>query len=142
METLNTLAFWLHFMGLALGGVASFGIPLTAARIPGAEPAARPALSQLVEVFSKVGSAAIGTLILTGLIMTVTKIGDFSAQSPWFYGKLVLVVVLVGVIVVNKKMGAKARTGDAQAAAMARKLSMVGILLLASVVFAAVKAFG
>lgn len=142
MDILNTLVYWLHFMGLALGGVAAFGIPLTSARIPGAEPAARPALAQVIEVFSKVGSAGIGILILTGIIMIFTKLGGIAGQSPWFYGKLVLVVVLIGVIVVSKKLGAKAMKGDLAAAEQARKLSKVGILLQAAIVFAAVKAFG
>lgn len=142
MDIVNTLAFWLHFIGLALGGVAAFGIPLIAARIPGAEPAARPALGQVIELFSKVGSAGIGILILTGLIMTFTKLGGFANQSPWFHVKLGLVVVLIGVIVVNKKLGAKAMKGDAKAAMLARKMSMLGILILVSAMFSAVKAFG
>ena len=81
MEILNTLVFWLHFMAMFLGGVAAFGIPLTAARIAGAEPAARPALGQVIQLFSKVGSAGIGTLILTGIIMIFTRIGGFAEDS-------------------------------------------------------------
>lgn len=142
MEILNTLLYWLHFMGLSLGGVAAFGIPLTSARIASADPAARPALAQVIEVFSKVGSSGMGILILTGAIMIFSRIGGFGGQSPWFYAKLSLVAALVGLIVVNKKLGAKAMQGDAQAAALARKLSKVGILLLAAIVFSAVKAFG
>ena len=130
MEIVNTLAFWLHFIGLSLGGVAAFGIPLTAARIAGAEPAARPALAQVIQVFSKVGSAGIGTLILTGLILTFSKIGGFAGQSPWFNAKLALVVLLVGVIVVNKKLGAKAMQGDAQAAARTSRVPGVPMSLM------------
>lgn len=142
MEILNTLLFWLHFMAMFLGGVAAFGIPLTASRIAGAEPAARPALGQVIQLFSKVGSAGIGTLILTGIIMIFTRIGGFAGQSPWFYAKLVLVVVLVGVVVVSKRMGARAMQGDMAAAKTGAMLQKIGILLLASVVFSAVKAFG
>lgn len=142
MDLLNDLLFWLHFMALALAGVAAFGIPLTAARIPGADPAARPALGQVIQIFSKVGSAGSGTLILTGLILIFTKYDGFGGHSPWFYAKLVLVAVLIGVIVVNKRLGARAMAGDHQAALLARRLSMVSIGLLAAVVAAAVLAFG
>ena len=142
MDLVNDLIFWLHFMALALAGVAAFGIPLTAARIPGADPAARPALGQVIQIFSKVGSAGSGTLILTGLILIFTKYDGFGGHSPWFYAKLVLVAVLIGVIVVNKRLGARAMAGDHQAALLARKLSMVSIGLLAAVVAAAVLAFG
>lgn len=142
MDLLNTFVYWLHFMGLTLGGVAAFGIPLTAARIPGADPAARPALAQLIEIFSKVGSSGMGLLILTGVIMVFTKIGGFGGQSPWFYAKLAFLVVLIGVIIVGKKLGARAMKGDAAAAAQARNMSKVGILLQAAVILSAVKAFG
>lgn len=142
MDLLNDLLFWLHLMALALAGVAAFGIPLTSARIPGAEPAARPALGQVILLFSKVGSMASGTLILTGLILVFTKYDGFSGHSPWFYAKLALVVALMAVIVVSKRLGARAMAGDHQAALMARKLSLVSITLLAAVVASAVLAFG
>ena len=142
MEILNTLLYWLHFMAMFLGGVAAFGIPLTASRIAGADPAARPALGQLAQLFSKVGSAGIGLLILTGVIMIFTRIGGFEGQSPWFYAKLVLVAVLVCVVIVSKKLAAKAMQGDMAAAKMGKMLSKISILLLAAVVFSAVKAFG
>lgn len=142
MDILNTLVFWLHFMAMFLGGVAAFGIPLTASRIAGADPAARPALGQVIQLFSKVGSVGMGTLILTGVIMIFTKIGGFGGQSEWFYAKLVLVAVLVAVIVVSKRLGAKAMQGDMAAAKTGEMLSKISILLLAAVVFSAVKAFG
>jgi len=142
MDFLNLALFWLHFMALALGGVASFGIPLLATRMPGADPAARPALGQAIQLFSKMGSAAIGTLILTGLIMTFTRIGGFSGQSPWFYLKLALVGALVVVIVINKRLGARAMKGDAEAAKLGAMTQKISIALLASVVASAVLAFG
>ncbi|MBA3911465.1 MAG: hypothetical protein C0524_16705 [Rhodobacter sp.] len=141
MDLLNLALFWLHFMALALGGVASFGIPLLAARIPGADPAGRPALGQAIQLFSKIGSAAVGTLVLTGIIMTFTRIGGFSGQSLWFYLKLALVVALLGVIVINKRLGARAMKGDAQAAQQAAMMAKLAIALLASVVATAVLAF-
>ena len=141
MDFLNQALLWLHFMALALGGMASFGIPLLAARIAGADPAARPALGQTIQLFSKLGSAAIGTLVLTGLIMTVTRIGGFSGQSVWFYLKLGLVVALVVVIVVSKRLGARAMKGDARAAQQGAVMAKVAIALLASVVATAVLAF-
>lgn len=142
MDFLNSALLWMHFMALALGGMASFGIPLLAATIAGADPAARPALGQTIQLFSKMGSAAIGTLVLTGLIMTVTRIGGFSDQSFWFYLKLGLVVALVAVIVISKRLGARAIQGDSKAARQGEVMSKMAIALLASVVAAAVLAFG
>ena len=141
MDFLNLGLLWLHVMALALGGVASFGIPLLAARMPGTDPAARPALGQAIQLFSKIGSAAIGTLVLTGIVMTFTRIGGFSGQSVWFYLKLALVVVLMGVIVINKRLGARAMKGDAQAARLGAMMAKLAIALLASVVATAVLAF-
>ena len=63
MDFLNLALFWLHFMALALGGVASFGIPLLATRMPGADPAARPALGQAIQRFRKSSPASTQTLL-------------------------------------------------------------------------------
>lgn len=142
MDTVNTLILWLHFIGLVLGAVANLGIPLTAARLAGAEPAARPALAGLIQTFSKVGSSGLGVLILTGLGLIYGKFQGFGGHSPFFYAKLVLVVALIGLIVVNKRLGARAMKGDVQAAALARKLSLVAMVLLASIILLAVLAFG
>lgn len=142
MQIVNDLLFWLHLMALSLGGVATFGIPLLAARLPGADPAARPVLGQAIERFSKLGSAAIGTLILTGAILVFSKYGGLGGLGAVFWLKILLVVVLIGVIVVNKRLGARARAGDRAAAEQAAVLGRVAIGLLAAVVLAAALAFG
>lgn len=142
MDYLNILLFWAHMMALSLGGVASFGIPLLAARMGAADPAARPALAGAMELFSKIGSAAIGTLILTGILMVFTKYGGIGGVGGAFWLKMALVVVLLGVIVVNKRLGAKARAGDREAAAQAASMAKLAIALLAAVVMSAILAFG
>ena len=142
MDAINQLIFWLHFMALALAGLPAFGIPLLSARIATADPAARPALGQSIQLFSKLGSVAMGTLLLTGAIMTMTKVGGFGAQGTWFWVKLVLVATLFTVVIVSKKLGARAMAGDAAAGKTAALLSKVSITLMALVVAAAVMAFG
>ncbi len=142
MNVLNTALFWLHFMALSLGGLASFGIPLLAARMPTADPAARPVLAQAIQRFSKLGAAAIGTLILTGAILVFSKYNGVSQLGGWFWLKMGLVVVLVGVIAYNRRLGARAMQGDAQAARQGAVMARVAIALLAAVVGAAVLAFG
>jgi len=141
MDYLNTALFWAHMMALSLGGVATFGIPLLAARIGSAEPAARPVLAAAMVQFSKIGSAAIGLLILTGAILVFSKYGGIGGVNGTFWLKMVLVVILVGVIMVNKRLGAKARAGDRAAAAQAASMAKVAIVLLASVVLTAALAF-
>ena len=142
MDFTNDGLFWLHMMAFTLAGLPAFGIPLLAARIPGADPAARPILGQSIQLFSKLGSVAMGTLILTGAILTFTRLGGFGGQSPWFYAKLALVATLFTVIVISKKLGARAMAGDAAAAKLGHTLSKVSITLMALVVAAAALAFG
>ncbi len=141
MDYLNTALFWAHMMALSLGGVASFGIPLLAARMGSADPAARPVIAAAMEQFSKIGSAAIGTLILTGGILVFSKYGGTGGMTGLFWVKMALVVLLIGVIVVNKRLGARARAGDREAAARGAIMARVAILLLAGVVLTAVLAF-
>lgn len=141
MDLLNSVLLWLHFMALCLGGVASFGIPLLAARLASADPAARPALGQSMRLFSKVGAAAIGTLILTGAVLVYSKFGGFAGLGVWFTLKLLVVAVLVGVIAFNRRLGARAMAGDAAAAQLAPTMAKVAIGLLMIVVATAVLAF-
>lgn len=141
MDYLNIALFWAHIMALALGGVATFGIPLLAARMGSADPAGRAALAGAMERFSKIGSAAIGTLILTGLLLVFLKYGGPGGMNNTFWAKMVLVVVLIGVIIVSKRLGVKARAGDREAAAKAASLSKLSIGLLALVVLTAALAF-
>lgn len=139
MDVVSNLLFWIHLIGVALGGVAAFGIPLVGRRMPTATADTRPLLFSLLEAMSKVGRAAIGLLIVTGPLIVWLKFG-MGGLSAWFWIKMVLVVLLLVGVIYAGINGKRVEKGDMAAA---RRAPIVGmftagtfLLILLSAVFA------
>src|SRR5487761_2524804 len=118
MDVVSNLLFWIHLIGVALGGVAAFGIPVVASRMPTATADTRPLLFSLLEAMSKVGRAAIGLLIVTGPLIVWLKFG-MGGLSAWFWIKMVLVGLIYAGI-----NGKRVEKGDMAAA---RRAPIVGM---------------
>ncbi len=141
MELVLTLAFWLHFVGLAAGGAASMGIPVIGAAMDRATPEQIPLLGDLAMRLSKVGRIGIGLLVLSGVVMIWGE-GSLAFYNNWFWFKLVLVAVLIAAIVFASRNGRKALAGDARARALAPRLGALNLALLLLILLAAVLSFG
>ena len=98
MDIANNLLLWLHLIGIALGGVASFGIPVVGSRLAAAAPETRPALLGVVKGLSTVGRAGLGTLLVTGPLIAWLIYG-WSGFNIWFHIKMALVVVLLAGVI-------------------------------------------
>ena len=116
MDVIVNLLFWIHLVAIALGGAASFGIPVVGSRMPTATDETRPLLFELMDGLSKVGRLAIGLLIVTGPLLIWLKYGGAAALSAWFSLKMVLVVVLLVGIIYSGINGKRAEQGDMTAA--------------------------
>jgi putative membrane protein len=141
MEVLNNLLLWVHFIGLAMGGAATFGIPMVAAQMAGAGPEARPALLKAMMAISKVSRAGLGALIVTGLLLVWLKFGGASGFTWWFWLKMALVVALIAAVVYAGINAKAAAGGDAAAARRGPRIGMVSLVLLLGIVLSAVFAF-
>lgn len=140
MEFLLKLALWAHFMGIGLGGAASFGIPVVIAAMPSAAPESRPQLGAIAMRLSVVGRAAMTVLILSGLYMVWASYG-LDGLNVWFWIKMLLVAALIVLVVYNTRNGARARAGDMAAAARAPMLARIGMGVFAAIIAAAVLTF-
>ena len=141
MDMLIAILFWLHLTALAFGGAAAFGIPAVGSRIPGASAEARPLLFGAVHTLSNVGKAAMAVLIITGPLMVWLRFGGTSGFTAWFWAKMVLVVVLLGVIIYGGINAKRAQGGDMAAAKRAPIISQVGMVTFIGVILCAVFAF-
>lgn len=141
MDAVNTILLWLHFMGLALGGAASFGIPVVGSRMRGATPETRPLLMGLAHGLSKVGRAGMGLLIVTGPLLIWLKYNGVGGISVWFWVKMVLVVLLIVGIVYSSRLLKRVQAGDASAGPMMPRVGMANTALLVLIVLAAALAF-
>jgi uncharacterized membrane protein len=142
MEIVNGILFWIHLVALVGGGATAVVMPIIGKQMPTATPEARAALLALGYRISVAGRGAIGALIVTGPLLFWLK-WDFSPPSMiWFGIKMVLVVaLLVGVSIAGVNLK-KAQSGDATAAATARRVGPINGMILLGIILAAVFAFG
>lgn len=142
MFWVNAILLWLHLGALALGGVATFGLPVIGARMGAAEPAGKAALGGVIVSFTKLANIALGTLIVTGLIMAWLRFGQAKMPvSAWFWVKMLAVVVLLGVIHMGRANARRAMGGDATAASRIPAYGKAGMASFLAVVACAVLAF-
>jgi hypothetical protein len=140
MDILYKLLLWLHLTGLAMGGAAAFGHPVLGA-IGARSPEARPHMMRASKALSGVGRAAIGILIVTGVIM-VAQSYDLAALPITFWIKMVLVVALVANVITA---GLAAKAMAAGNAALGSRLALqakIGVALILLITLFAVLAFG
>jgi uncharacterized membrane protein len=141
VDILNNLLFWVHLSALALGGAATFGLPVVGAQMRTATPETRPVLFKIAHGISRVSRAGLGLLIITGPLMVWLKFGGTAGFTNWFWAKMVLVVLLlIAVIYAGINMNA-AEKGDMSAAKRAPMIGGVAMLLLLGVILCAVFTF-
>jgi uncharacterized membrane protein len=141
MDILNNLLFWLHLIGLGLGAVASFGLPVVGRQMPTATPETRPTLFKVAEGLSNLGRAGFGVLIVTGPLLVWLKFGGGAGFTTWFWAKMVFVVLLL-ITVIYAGINAKRAMGGDRAAAMRQgQIGIVALVLYLAVILCAVFAF-
>ncbi len=141
MVWVNAILLWLHLGALALGGAATFGIPVVGARLATAEAAGRPALVSVIMALTRLSNIALAALFVTGLILVWSKYGGPGHMPVWFWVKMVVLVGLIGAIHMGRATARKAMAGDAAAAARQPSLAKAGIALFLLVVLTAALAF-
>lgn len=141
MDIFNNVLFWLHFVGLGLGAVASFGLPVVGRQMPTATAETRPTLFRVANGLTSAGRAGLGVLIITGLLLVWLKFGGTAGFTSWFWAKMVFVLLLLILVIVAGITSKRAQSGDMAAGRRMPMLSMIGIVLFLCVVFCAVFAF-
>lgn len=142
MDVLIDILFWIHLVSLGLGGAAAFGLPVVGSKMAGANAETRPLLFSIGHGLSTVGRAGIGLLIITGPLMIWLKFGGFANLNTWFWVKMVLVVLLLGVVIYAGINAKKAEAGDQEAAMRAPRIGMTATALFVLIIGSAVLTFG
>lgn len=141
MDYLNSLLFWIHLVALAAGGVATFGLPVVGSKMMGASAETRPVLWSIIHGLSRIGRIGLGLLIITGPLLVWLKYSGTSGFTYWFWVKMVLVVILLGLVIFAGINAKRAETGDMAAAKRSPQIGMAAMLTFLLVVAAAVLAF-
>lgn len=142
MEIFNNILFWLHLVSLAVGGAASFGIPVVGGLMPTVAPEVRPTLFKVIKGLSTVGRGGLAGLIVTGPLLVWLKFGGVSGFTGWFWAKMVFVVILIGLIAWAGVNARRAEGGDMDAVKRAPMIGGLATLVLLAVIFTAVFEFG
>lgn len=134
------LLIWLHFAGLVLGMGAGFSSGQVAMRMGAAPAEARPTFATIINALARLNQIGLGTMVVTGSLILLLKYADPMGMGVWFWIKMVLVVVLMGLVGFGARTSKKAQAGDATAVALAPKIGMAsgstGFLIILSAVFA------
>lgn len=141
MDVFNTILIWVHFIGLMMGGAATFGIPAVAAQMATAGPDNAPALARAMKLISSISRAGLGALLVTGPLLVWLKYGGFGGFTWWFWVKMALVVLLVGAVIYAGINAKAAFAGDAEAARRGPVIGRISMILTLAVVLSAVFAF-
>jgi protoporphyrinogen IX oxidase len=141
MELLVDILIWLHFMAIAAGGAATFGIPVVGRNMASATAEMRPTLLAIMKGLSTLGRIGLGTLIVTGPLIIWLKYGGASGFNVWFWVKMVLVVALLAGVIyagINLK---RSMSGDEAAGRRSPQIGMINTALFVAIVATAVLAF-
>ena len=141
MDIVNNLLFWLHFVGLGMGAVASFGLPVVGQQMAAVTAETRPTLFKVGNGLTAVGRAGFGVLIITGPLLVWLKFGGTAGFTNWFWAKMVFVLLLLILVIVGGITAKRAQSGDIAAAKRMPMLGITGLVLFLCVVFCAVFAF-
>lgn len=137
---MEDIVLFLHFTGLFLAGASAFGLPVVGAVAGKAPVEHRSSIGKAVKPLKMIGHTALALLIVTGGLLASMD-GVFDAAPTWFWVKLVAVVCLVAGIVNAGRVGNRAMSGDAEAAAKMPMLSGINIGLGLAIVLSATLAF-
>lgn len=136
-----TWLLWLHFIGLGMGAVASFGLPVVGRVIAKTPAEARGPPAQAAGHLSLLGRAGGALLVLTGLAMLYAGAGT-GGRPVWFWIKMLLVIALFAGIFYGLANLKKAKAGDPAAAALGPKILWGNMAVFLLILLTATLAFG
>jgi len=137
----NRLLLILHFLGLAMAFATGFANLTMTVLINRAEPVERPVLARFPPLMARFADVGLTLLWVTGLTMVYTKYGGFGVL-PWpFHVKLTCVVILTVLLGYIHMLMARARKGDAAAAARIPVIGRLNVTLGVIIVVFAVLSF-
>lgn len=134
------LLFVIHIVAFIAGGANSVIMPIVGPKIPTATPEVRAQLFDIIDRLAKVGKFAMGTLLVTGLLVLWLKWNWVPPNAIWFWIKMAAIVAMIFCIVQNERSSKLARAGDRDAAKRSQMFGQLTgaafIIVILSAVFA------
>lgn len=137
---IGLILFFIHVMAFIAGGANSVLMPVIGPRLATATPEMRGTLLDIVDRVSKVGKYAMGTLLVTGVLVLWLK-WNWEIPNAWFWAKMGFIVLMIVFISLNEMNAKKARTGDREAGQRSALFGRLTGLAFAGVILSAIFAF-
>lgn len=131
------LLFFVHIVAFVAGGANSVVMPIIGAKMATATPEVRGNLMDVAMRLAKVGKVAMGTLLVTGVLVLWLK-WNWVVPNLWFWVKMAAIVAMIVFIVLNERTQ---KAGGPDAPRKSKMFGQLTALSFALVIFAAVFAF-
>lgn len=140
MYVVGLLLLFVHIVAFIAGGANSVVMPIVGSKMATATPDTRGALTDIAERLSKVGKYAMGTLLVTGVLVLWLK-WEWNVPNWWFWVKMGFIVLMIVFIGINEMNARKARAGDREAGQRTAMFGGLTALAFLGVIVSAVFAF-
>lgn len=131
------LLFFVHVVAFIAGGANSVVMPIIGSKMATATPEVRANLMDVALRLSKVGKAAMGTLLVTGILVLWLK-WNWVIPNAWFWVKMLAIVAMIVFIVLNERTQ---KAGGPDAPRLGKMYGQLTALSFAVVIFSAIFAF-
>ena len=134
---IGLLLFFIHLAALVAGGANSVVMPIIGSKMATATPEVRASLMGVAMSLAKVGKVAMGTLLVTGVLVLWLK-WNFVVPNAWFWVKMAGIVLMIVFISLNERAQ---KAGGPDAPRRSKMFGQLTALAFALVIFSAVFAF-
>ena len=134
---IGLLLFFVHVVAFVAGGANSVVMPIIGAKMATASPELRGNLMDVALKLAKVGKVAMGTLLVTGVLVLWLK-WNWVVPNLWFWVKMAGIVLMIVFITLNERTQ---KAGGPDAPRRSKMFGQLTALSFALVILAAVFAF-
>ena len=134
---IGLLLFFVHIVAFVAGGANSVLMPILGSKMATATPEMRAEYMDIAGKVAKVGKAAMGTLLVTGILVLWLK-WNWVIPNAWFWVKMAAIVAMIVFIVLNERAQ---KAGGPDAARRSKMFGQLTALSFALVILSAVLAF-
>jgi protoporphyrinogen IX oxidase len=138
---IGLILFIIHIAALVAGGANAVVMPVIGPKLATATGDVRGGLMGVVTGLAKIGKWALGTLLVSGVLVLWLKWNWAPANPGWFWAKLAFVALMIVFVALNEVNARKARAGDAEAGKAAARFGQLTALAFLGVIISAVFAF-
>jgi putative membrane protein len=138
---MTNLLLWIHIVAFVAGGSNTVVMPIIGATLPNVDAQTRSTLFKIGFHMSTVGKVSAAALLISGPLLLWRKYGGLDGASPWFWAKMVLIVVMFAAIVFEETNFKKSASGDPLAARDSKLGGIIATIAFLGVLLTAVLAF-